>query len=203
MDVSNQRIVLQHTSANGAVARNVRGSLIASSLQTLRDLGYYDRYLKLLPPIYRDQVLFALASSWLPMEVAEAHYQACDNLGLEDVELMHMGEAVSQRIMGTYLATMMRTGRTIGTTSPWLPLGQYHRVCQRIIDGGTFMVSERGPKDAVIDTRGLALFRFRYFRVAALGIFRGAAGMFAKTCYARELPSRGGREQLLVSLSWV
>lgn len=59
------------------------------------------------------------------------------------------------------------------------------------------------PKDALVETRGLPLSQFRSFRMAALGVLRGAAGMFAKTCYVRELPSRVNTEQLLVSVSWV
>ena len=199
----NARVLLQHTSPNGLIARHVRGSLIASSLQTLRELGYFERYSAKLPAAYRDEVLFVLASSWLPMKIAEAHYRACEELGLDEAQLTANGEAVSRRIMGTYLATMTRTGRNMGTLSPWLPLKQYHRVCERIIDGGSFVVSEVGPKDALVETRGLPLFQFRYFRMAALGVFRGAAGMFAKTCYVRELPSRVNSEQLVVSVSWV
>lgn len=198
------RIVLEHNSPNGPVVKNVRGSLIASSLQTLRELGHYDRYLALLAPSYRDQVTLVLASSWLPLDLAEAHYQACDGLELDSSSMVEIGEAVAKRIMGTFLGTLMRTGRNLGTAlSPWVLFQNYHRICERIIDGGTFVVTEAGPKDAIIDTRGLPLFRFNYFRTATLGLFRGSAGMFAKTCYARELPSRSRRDQMVVSLRWV
>ena len=46
------------------------------------------------------------------------------------------------------------------------------------------------------------MFRFRYFRTATLGIMRGAAGMFAKTCFAKELKSPAP-ERIQVSLRWV
>lgn len=199
-----QRVLLDHSSTHGAIMRNVRGSLIASSLQTLREQGHYERYLALLPAQFRDTVLYGVASSWLPLEAAEAHYQACDDLALDDTEIVAMGEAVSKRIMGTFLGTMLRTGRTVGATpTPWLVLCQYHRVCERILDGGKFMVIELGPKDAVVQTRGLPLFRSRYFRTATLGMFRGGVGVFAKSCYARELVDRSSRDSLSVSLRWV
>ena len=200
--VEARRVLLDHTSPNGVAIRNVRGSLVVSSLQTLRELGFYDRYLTHLAPTFREPVLFALASSWLPMEVAEAHYQACDDLQLDDAQIVAMGEAVSKRIMGTFLGTMLRTGRSMGATpTPWLVLCQYHRVCERIMDGGRFMVTEVAPKDAIVQTRGLPLFRFRYFRVAALGMFRGGVNVFAKSCFSRELLS--ARDSLTVSLRWV
>lgn len=203
MNAGERRVLLSHTSPGGPTAKHVRGSLIASSLQTLREVGLYDRYIALLHPTYRDEVLFALASSWLPLAVAEAHYQACEELDLDEARMAALGEAVSKRIMGTYLGTLVRTGRGIGPLSPWLVLNQYHRVCERIVDGGTFIVTETGPKDAVVETRGLALFQFRYFRKAALGIFRGAALMFAKSCHVRELPGANKHDLLVVSLSWV
>jgi len=201
---SAQRVLLDHSGANGPVVRNVRGSLLASSLHTLRELGYYDRYLMQLPERYRESVLFALASSWLPLEVAEAHYQACDALELDDNAIIGIGEAVAKRIMGTFLGTLFRKGRGIGAApTPWLVLGHYHRICERIVDGGKFTVFECGPKDAIVQTRGISLFRSRYFRTATLGMFRGGVGMFAKSCFARELPERSSRDTLTVSLRWV
>lgn len=199
-----QRVLLEHSSANGPQMKNVRGSLIASSLQTLRELGHFERYEKLLPEQYREQVLFGLASSWMPLEVAEAHYGACDDLGLDEAQIIEIGEHVSRRIMGTFLGTIFRTGRNFGAApTPWLVLTQYHRICERILDGGKFMVIELGPKDALIQTRGLSLFRSRYFRTGTLGMFRGAVGLFSKSCFAREVPERSSRDMLSVSLRWV
>lgn len=200
--IESRRVLLDHTSTNGVAVRQVRGSLLASSLQTLRELGYYERYVTHLPEKFRESVLFALASSWLPVEVAEAHYQACDDLQLDEAQIVAMGEAVSKRIMGTFLATMLRSGRSLGATpTPWLVLCQYHRVCERIMDGGRFMVTQLGPKDAVVQTRGLPLFCFRYFRVATLGMFRSGVNVFARSCFARELIA--SRDTLTVSLRWV
>jgi hypothetical protein len=202
--VSAQRILLDHDSTNGPVMRHVRGSLIASSLQTLRELGYYEAYVARLPARFHEAVLLGVASSWLPLEVAEAHYGACDALELDDNAIVAIGEAVSKRIMGTFLGTLLRTGRNFGATpTPWLVLCQYHRVCERILDGGKFMVTELGPKDALVQTRGLPLFRSRYFRTATLGMFRGGVNVFAKSCFARELPERSTRDALTVSLRWV
>jgi len=202
--VQEQRILLDHSSSNGPVMRNVRGALIASSLQTLREAGLFDRYVSHLPAQYHEPVLYGLASSWMPLEIAEAHYKACDDMQLDDSQLIAMGEAVSKRIMGTFLGTLLRTGRTFGAApTPWLVLCQYHRICERILDGGKFMVIEVGPKDAIVQTRGLPLFRFRYFRTATLGMFRGGVNVFAKSCFAKELPERSSRENLTVSLRWV
>jgi hypothetical protein len=197
------RTIVDHESAGGPRVTQVRGSLIASSLQALREFGYYERYLPGLPGSQREAVIFCVANSWLPLEVAMAHYGACDAMGLSETELNSIGEAVSNRIMGTFLGTLLRSGRTMGATpTPWIPLKQYGRVCDRLLLGGHHAVQELGPKDAVIDSSGVPMFRYRYFRTATVGIARGAAGMFAKTCFARELPSRDP-ERIRVSLRWV
>jgi hypothetical protein len=195
--------IVDHRSAAGARVVQVRGTLLVSSLQALREYGYFERYLANLPAPQHDEILFCVANSWLPVELAMSHYGACDAMGLSDRELEAVGEAVSQRIMGTFLGTMLRSGRSVGATpSPWIPLRQYGRICDRLLEGGHHRVTEVGPKDALVETSGVPMFRFRYFRTATLGIMRGAAGMFAKTCFAKET-GHSDAERIQVSLRWV
>ena len=65
----------------------VRSTLLQSSLNSLRTHAYYDRYLAVVDPSYREVILGSLAPEWLPMEVAEAHYRACDALQLTTEEM--------------------------------------------------------------------------------------------------------------------
>jgi hypothetical protein len=195
--------IVDHRSAAGARVVHVRGALLVSSLQALREFGYFESYSANLPAEQREAILFCVANSWLPLELAMTHYGACDAMGLSDNELESVGAAVSQRIMGTFLGTMLRSGRSMGATpSPWIPLRQYGRICDRLLEGGHHRVTEVGPKDALVETSGVPMFRYRYFRTATLGIMRGAAGMFAKTCFAKELRS-AEPERIQVSLRWV
>jgi hypothetical protein len=196
-------VLVDHVAASGPEVKSVRGSLIASSLQTLREAGHFERYLTKLPKQHHEALLFCLASTWLPIEMATHHYAACDALGLDDREMDRIGEVVSNRIMGTVLGTLLRSGRSLGATpTPWLVLRQYGRLCDRLLDGGTHLVREVGPKDAYVESGGLPLFRFRYFRVAAVGLIRGGAGMFAKSCYVKALGSPA-ESRLAVSVRWV
>jgi hypothetical protein len=195
--------ILEHKSAAGTRVVQVRGTLLVSSLQALREFGYFDRYLLNVPAERRDAILFCVANSWLPVELAMLHYGACDQMGLTDQELESVGESVSQRIMGTFLGTMLRSGRSVGATpSPWIPLRQYGRICDRLLEGGHHRVTEVGPKDALVETSGVPMFRFRYFRTATLGIMRGAASMFAKTCFAKEVKNPDP-DRIQVALRWV
>lgn len=180
----------------------VRGSLVVSSLQTLRDLALFDRYLAHLESDKREPILFALASSWLPVELAMAHYGACDAMGLPDSELLKIGEHVSGRIMGTFLGTMLRSSRQLGAnTSPLVPLRQYHRLWDRLLIGGGCTVRSTGLKDVTIESRGVPMFRYRYFRTAYAGLIKGASQLFAKTVYTRI--RQGSDTMLTVDASWV
>lgn len=195
--------IVEHQSPGGPQLVRVRGSLIISSLQALRELGHFDRYRTLLPAERRDALLGCTANSWLTLELAEQHYAACDALSLSEPATRAVGEAVSQRIMGTFLGTMMRSGRSVDAApSPWIPLRQYGRICDRLLDGGSHVVTELGPKAALIETSGVSLLRFWYVRNAMLGITSGAAGLFAKSCTTSELPA-AQPDQIRISLHWV
>jgi hypothetical protein len=195
-------VVVDYVGAMGPEARHVRGALVASSLQTLKDSGHYGAYLDRLPKQHHDALLFCLASSWLPLDLAAVHYHACDALELDEREMMRIGEVVSHRIMGTFLGTMLRSARSLGATpTPWVVLKSYHKVCERLLDGGHHRVMQQGPKDALIETSGLPLFRYRYFRTAMVGMCRGAASIFARSCFSKELSA--GPDRARVSLRWV
>ena len=195
-------VIVDHRGETGPEASHVRGALIASSLQTLKDSGHFESYLARLPKAHHEALLFCLASTWLPMELAAEHYRACDAIGLDEREMTRIGEVVSHRIMGTFLGTMLRSARSLGATpTPWIVLRSYGKVCDRLMDGGAHTVMQQGPKDALIESRGIPLFRFRYFRTAMVGMCRGAASIFARSCFSKEI--QASEDRVRVSLRWV
>ena len=197
--------VLEHWSKSGKTVIRVRGSLIASSQQTLREEELFDRYAERLSPEQRETVLFILANNWYPLELAMLHYGTCDALGLNEIQMRKIGESVSERIMETYLGTILRTSRNIGAgTSPWTILKRYDRLWDRLLDGGGFIVREVSPKDAAVESRGVPMFRYRYFREAYIGLVRGTITLFSKKCYSKEVAlERPDPGALGVALSWV
>lgn len=202
MVASDSQLLIDHKSSAGHTVVQVRGSLIVSSLQTLRELEFFPRYLEHLPATSHDAVLLALAASWLPLDVAMAHYAACDAMRLDDAELEMIGQAVSGRIMGTFLGTLLRGSRQIGAQSaPLVALKHYDKLWDRLLMGGACNVRQTGPKDAIIESKGLPMFRYRYFRVAYASLIRGAGLMFANTFYARV--QRSSDNTMTISISWV
>ena len=202
MDPSSSRTVVDHESAAGPTLLEVRGSLIVSSLQTLRELALFPRYIAHLPAAQHERVLYALASSWLPCEVALAHYGACDAMELSEKELQAMGEHVAQRILGTFLATVLKGTRVIGANMrPLAAFQHYPRLWDRLLRGGGCTVCQTGPKDATIESRGVPMFGYRYFRFAYMHLIRGAGLLFGDTIYTRAL--RTSQTSMKIGVSWV
>jgi len=152
-------------------ATHVRSTLIQSSVNTLRNLGYFESYAAHLDPTHAEAILQTLAPTWMPIETAEAHYAACDALHLAPPDLIRIGEVVGDRIQGTFLATLSRGARAAGVT-PWTLLAHFDRLWGRLYQGGSVELSKAGPKDALIEIRRAVLPRFDYFRAAFCGVVR-------------------------------
>src|SRR5690349_13453708 len=106
MATTKAELLAEHTSPHGPTVTQIRGSMVVSSQQTLRELGLYNRYLERLPKAQHETVLFVLASSWAPVDVAMAHYAACDAMDLGEEELEKIGRHVSNRMVDTFLGTL-------------------------------------------------------------------------------------------------
>jgi hypothetical protein len=180
-------VVLEYHSPDGPTATHIRSTLIATSLETLRELHLYNSFIRLLPAQHHDAIVYTLAPTWLPIDTGIAYYDTWDKLGLNDKELQLAGRAAGERIMGSYLATLARTARANGA-NPWIPLRQYDRLWARIVRGGSVRVTEKGPKDALIETRGLPMLRGQYFRMAYRNLLSTAGSVFARKLYMRDVP---------------
>ena len=191
--------LVEHQSEHGPSVTAIRGSLIVSSLETLRELDLFERYLGCLPADQHDAVLYILASSWVPIELAMTHYAACEAMQLSEAELEAIGRHVSKRIMGTFLATLVKSAHAL-IAPDRVPLRQYPKLWQRLLRGGGCAVSVLGLKDARIESRGIPMFRFRYFRVGYTGLIKGAGSVFQAKFQARIRHATDN--SLTIDISW-
>jgi hypothetical protein len=181
----------------------VRSTLLQSSLNTLRERGHFDRYLKLLDPAQREVILGTLAPVWLPLTSAIKHYEACEALQLGSDELMQVGEDVGNRIQGTFIGTIVKKARTVGL-NPWVPLSQFHRLWERLMQGGAVGLYRVGPKDVRIEVRMLPLARYAYFRSAFCGVIASGIKLGAgRAVTVRIVETRPFEERLVFRGSWV
>jgi hypothetical protein len=181
----------------------VRSTLIQSSLNTLRSRGHFERYVKLLDPRHQATLLESLAPEWLAVEAARAHYAACDALALTPSELLEIGEAVGDRIQGTFVGTVVRRARTVGLT-PWVMVPHFERLRERLLLGGGMEVTKIGPKDCVIDMRELELCQHAYFRAAFCGVMSSVIKLGAgKSVTVRVANAGAFNQRCLFRCSWV
>lgn len=196
-------LVCDHHSAGGPVVTAVRGTMLVSSVSTIRELGLYERYLPCLPESMRERVLFTLAMSWSPIEVALAHYEACDRMGLSDAEITEIGARVSARFANTFLGTLLGAARSAGVDAPLIGLRSQPRSWDRMFVGGGARIERVGPKDVIGTFTGLPLARVRYYRQSFCGYYRGLAKLFGHQAHVKVIGERGHGDTLTVSGSWV
>jgi hypothetical protein len=184
------------------IATHVRTTLLVSSLQSLRRRQRIDDYLGHLPAERHAAMHSMIAGQWVPMELAVAHYQACQALHLPSEEVNLVGKEVGDRIEGTFLATMVRMAGHVGAT-PWTALSQAGRLYDRIFRGGGGLgVVKIGPKEARARLVGVPLAGITYFNVAMAGVFEVGAELFCSKAYAREVPGSRTPTRVAIQLAW-
>jgi hypothetical protein len=181
----------------------VRGTLLVSSLNTLRLRGHFDRYRALLPPKMETEVLTALASSWCSLDLARTHYATCDALQLSAEELVEIGQAVGNKVQSSFLGTVLRRARSSGLADPWLLLPHMDRIWARMFLGGGTSVLKTGPKDALVQLRNTSLLEIPYFRNAFVGVLQSPAQILSRKIYCRAAHYVPGSHSLQYSLAWV
>jgi hypothetical protein len=180
---------------------HVRSTLIASSLLSLRERGHINAYLQRLPREHHDAVLHSVAGVWLPMGIAIAHYEAADALGLSQQEQHEIGLDVGARIQSTVVGTLARMATGAGIT-PWTLLGQYQRLCDRLLRGGSAAVFRTGPKEARVEVHGLTLAKIRYFRNGFRGVATAAGQLFCSKMYVSDVAKLMTPTTIVFRFAW-
>ncbi len=181
-------VSLRHPRGQAPPVKRVRSTLLLSSLSSLRSRGLLERYLERLPRELHEPILGAVAGTWVDIDMAAAHYRACDALGLSVAEQVAMGGSVGDAVNGTFLRTVFHIARTAGVT-PWVALKQYTKLWERVFDGGDVEVDRLGPKEALVQMYGLPLFSIPYIRVALRGMHQTGFMLFCTKCYMTDLGS--------------
>jgi hypothetical protein len=179
----------------------VRSTLILSSINQLRAAGHFDAYERRLPLAERSTILETVAPTWLDIATAEAHYQACDELGLEPAELLKLGQQVGMSLNKTLVGTLARVAQMSGVT-PWQFFGQLERLWTRAFQGGAISVMRVGPKEALIDVRKLSLCQHAYFRHGFCGVLTSTASLVASRATNVIVDSDSAAERLVVRGTW-
>lgn len=170
-------------------ATSFRSTWVVSSQNTLKERGHYDHYTTILTSEHREALTMMVAGAWIPIEVASAHYEACEALALPTAERLAIGRAVSKHLDHTLLSAAVHLATQSGATL-WTPLAQFHRFWTRMFVGGGAVIYKLGPKEARIEILGCPMAHIPYFRVGLHGVLLGIGEMFSKRVYLREQRSK-------------
>lgn len=179
--------------------RSVRSTILIASIGVIRDAGKLEAYTKALAPEHRENLLGAIAGTWIPMTGALAHYAACDTLGFSVPVEQTNGGATFKQIGTTLLGTAIRLAREAGVT-PWTVFPHLQRFWLRGYDGGGLQLTQTGPKTAELRVVECPLVVSRYFRNAFRGLSVGLIELFARKAYAIERERRSGT--ITLRLEW-
>jgi len=162
----------------------VRSTLITSSLASLRNRGLFDRYDALQRSPHREMILSSVAGAWLEVDVALAHYQACDALNLSSDEQLAIGKDVSKRIHETFLRWIFTAARGVGVT-PWVLLRKGDSLQARLHRGGGLRLTRISENVARVEIALSPLLEIPYFRNALLGMYVAGVELLASNVTAR------------------
>lgn len=180
--------------------RQVRSTLLCSSVAELRRRGFFEPYIRNLSAATADILVPGVASTWLPLEVAMEHYEACERLTIGADDAYAFGAASAERVQHAFLRTFVAVARGAGA-GPLTVLPKYPRMWGRHFAGGNVVVTRAGAKDVLLDIRDVPLARYAFFRNAFRGANDAALRMFASTVYVRE--QRSSPTSFCLRLSWV
>jgi hypothetical protein len=199
--IGTREVVIPHDPKAGPVSA-VRNVLIQSSLGNLKASGYYDRYVQLIAPEVLAQLLSSLGPGWIPLELASAHYEACEHLMLSAKELAKMGSQVGDRLQETALVSSAKKARD-ADFDLWEAMSALHRMWARLYQGGSVQVVKVGAREKLLEIRGFSLNRFHYYRQTALAAIGASYSALGPRMTSVRIQSYSPKtHELVVRSSW-
>ena len=178
----------------------VRSTLLNTSVQALREYGFYAKYLSLLPTKHHEDILSVVAGNWVPIELAQVHYGTCERLDVPASTLFEIGTSVAKRVQGTFLGTVLRLAAGGGVTV-WTGLSQMDRLYERIFVGGGCRVTKLGPKEARLEFVQNPLCAYAYYRGGLRGTITASCELFSRKVILREVSASA--DSVAYRASWV
>jgi hypothetical protein len=177
--------------------------LLQSSLHALREFGLYERWSAQIGRAERELIVEAIVPVWLPVDVAMAHYEACDRLQVDEAQQVLIGASVGARVQSALLTTAARLARNMGVT-PDVAARCFSPLWARLFQGGSLQIEQVGPKDLTLEFRQSVLPRCPYFRRTLCGNVGSATQLMGRNvAYAKQVSYDAAKDRLLVKLSWV
>jgi hypothetical protein len=183
------------------VATEFRSTWLASSLRALRERHLLESYFAALTPAYSDIVRSSIAGAWLPIDVAIAHYHACDGLGLSTLDQLAIGAEVTRFAQTTSFGLTLRIATEMGVT-PWACFQVQQRLWRAVWRGGDVSVFRLGPREARVEILGWPCSAIAYCRIAMRGMLNAQTALFCRKSYVAEVSSLCTASTLGYRVAW-
>jgi hypothetical protein len=167
------------------LAREYRSTMLRSTVAILEQRGLHERYVAELAPEHREAILGSVPAVWLPLEVGMAHYEACDRLGLTEIEQASIGWETARRFHGPVMMTALRLAGSV--SSPWFAASLAHRNWGRVWKGSAMAITRLASDEALVELAGWPASRIAYARVAFRGALRGTVEYFCRRAQLSEV----------------
>lgn len=198
-----EEVIVPFPCAREAVpmGKEFRSTWLAGSLAVIRAHGAFERYLANLPARYHDPILRSVAGTWLPAEVAVAHYRAVDALGISGPERVQWGREITANLQKTIFSVGFSAAREIGVT-PWTMLKLVPVSFSREWRGGAVAVFRCGPKDARVEIAGFPCSPIPHCRAGLRGVVMALCDRVCTKSYAQEIRALCTESTLGFGVSW-
>jgi hypothetical protein len=194
-------IVLPFRTPSPRPVTEARSTLIVSGIQTLRAQGLYERYVELLSPKLREEIMSLVAGLWIPGELALEHYRTMDRLGLSKATIESIGTEVAERGYKTVLSMPALAKRAAAT--PWTVLSLAHSNLDVNWRGSDIMVTKEGPREAIFVWAGQPCASVPYFVLSWGSFLRAMMKPFCSKALHRIVTERSTPTVVTIGLSWV
>ncbi len=185
-------------------ATHLRGSLLATSFQIMREQGHEQRYFELLPRRLHQTIREISPGSWQPMADALAHYEVMGQLFPTPEQQVTNGKLSAERTQNAYVSTVVRSLRAAGALTFTTALKRVPAVFARLIDGGGAMaIYATGPKDARIELYGYPMLDIAYLRNGWQGLFASSLSLIARRVFVKVDPESLGKARATYLVAWV
>lgn len=184
---------------------HTRGILIAGSRAGLSELGFYEQYAELLPAKHKDALLYCVASSWIPIDLTMTHFETCDRLGMSTRHFDAIGATLAERLTKTFIAVALKSVRFAGADGQivWA-MSHFDRLLKRIYCGGSCRIEQHGPKELLLELRGIPFANSTYYRGVVLSQSKVLLGLMCRSLFVHFARPRAPRsDTLALSLNWV
>jgi hypothetical protein len=197
-----REIIIPRDPAAGPVTA-VRMVLLQSSLNQLRSHGYFERYQSFVDQDVLALLTSEIAPGWVPVDVARAHYDACDNLLLSPEQVVAIGSDVGGHLSDAVVVSPAKKSRD-SDFDIWAALGPIHRLWARVYQGGSVKVVKLGPKEQLLESFGFSLDRSHYFRYGKLAaIAQVYAGFGLQISSVKFVSYSAARDESVIRVTWL